>query len=193
MKTKNNMWSWLRWVLVAALIIGGMVGLIYWNNTRPAPGQSFENQGDGHVSQEEIEAFGYESNPPTSGPHSSQVTAFGMYDAPIFNGYQIHMLEHGGVLIQYNTTDQAIIDQLRGLTRELSKSNPRVALMPNPEIDQLIALTAWTHLENLATVDEAAIQEFFFAYVNRGPEKVDMDGRSSNPPADAPEPIESFE
>ncbi|MEK7539617.1 MAG: DUF3105 domain-containing protein [Patescibacteria group bacterium] len=190
---KKSIWSWMIWILVVALIIGGMVGLIYWNNARPEPGQGLETQGDDHVSQAEIEAFSYNSNPPTSGPHSSQVTAFGVYDSPIFNGYQIHMLEHGGILIQYNTDDQAVVDQLRELTRELSKSNPRVALMPNPEIDQLIALTAWTHLENLATVDEAAIQEFFFAYVNRGPEKVDMDLSSSNPPADAPEPIELFQ
>lgn len=193
MKNKKRSWSWVIWIVVAAAIIGGMVGLIYWNNSRPEPGLALENQGDEHVSQAEIEEFDYNSNPPTSGPHSSQVTAFGIYDAPISNGYQIHMLEHGGVLIHYNTADQAVIDELRDLTRELSKSNPRVALLPNPEIDQVVAVTAWTHLENLATVDESAIKDFFFAYVNRGPEKVQLGTHSANPPADAPEPIESFE
>lgn len=193
MSKKQTLWSWVVWIVIAALIVGAMVGLVYWSKNRPQPGQSFESQGDDHVSKEEIEDFTYNSNPPTSGPHSGKVPPFGIYDQPLFAGYQIHMLEHGGVLIHYNTQDQAIISQLQELTRDLSKSNARVALLPNPEIDQMVALTAWTHVENLDTVDEEAIREFFFAYVDRGPEKVELSQHSKNPPADAPIPIESFE
>lgn len=192
-KNTQSMWSWIIWILLALFILGGMVGLVYWNKNRPTPGLSLSNQGQEHVSKEEIEAFEYNAYPPTSGPHSTKVTPFGIYDQPIFVGYQIHMLEHGGILIQYNSQDEAIIQQLRELTTELSQSNPRVALMPNSDIEQVVALTAWTHLENLATVDEAAIKKFFFAYINQGPEKVQLADHSDNPPADAPKPIELFE
>lgn len=180
-------------MVVMVAIIGGMIALVMWDKNQPKPGETLADEGQKHVTPAQVDAFEYNSNPPTSGPHFAQEPPYGIYDVGISKGYQIHLLEHGGILVQYKTDDQAVVDQLRLLVRELSKTNPRIALAPNASIEHVIALTAWTHLENLDSLDETKIKEFFQAYVDRGPEKVTPSADMSSLPEDAPKPIEIFQ
>lgn len=189
---KKNIITWVSWILVVVVIVGGMIALVVWDKNRPKPGESIADQGRKHVKQSQVEAFEYKSNPPTSGPHFAEVPPYGIYEVEISKGYQIHLLEHGGVLIQYNTSDQQVIDRLRQIGRDLAAIDPRVVVAPNSSLEQEIALTAWTRLEYLDSVDESAIKEFFKAYVNQGPEKVSPNNDMSNLPDTAPKPVELF-
>lgn len=190
---KKSFLTWMTWIVVVIAIIGGMVALVLWDKNRPKPGEAVADQGRKHVTAAQSEDFEHNSNPPTSGPHLAQVPPFGIYEVEISKGYQIHLLEHGGILIQYKTSDQAAIDQLRALVRDLTKTNPRIVLAPNASLEHEIALTAWTHLEQLDSLDETKIEEFFQAYVNQGPEKVTPSVDMTSLPEDAPTPLEIFQ
>ena len=44
----------------------------------------------------------YNSEPPTSGPHLPYIAPWGIHTRPIPNELQVHNLEDGGVMVQYN-------------------------------------------------------------------------------------------
>lgn len=94
------------------LVIGGlMLGLGYWlwrGITAPRPGEAIADLGRDHVPVGT--SVQYNSNPPTSGPHFSQWTKRGVYDQPIEDGYLIHSLEHGYIVVSYNCTKLPISD-----------------------------------------------------------------------------------
>lgn len=92
----------MRWwkVLAWAFVIG-TVGWMGWLVTRPVPGRRMEDQGREHVTAQQVAAFAYNSNPPTSGPHLPTWVKAGIYDAPQSDGELIHSLEHGYVIISY--------------------------------------------------------------------------------------------
>jgi hypothetical protein len=119
----------------------------------------------------------YNSNPPTSGWHTGgNIGPWGVSTQPIADEISLHNLEHGGVIIHYRQgLDQASVDQLTALTRELQAQSPCIVLVPRPA-DKLqetpIAVTAWTWLLKLDTVDANRIKAFFRAHVDQGPEKV---------------------
>lgn len=190
---KKSSLTILRWGVLVLVILGAMVALVYYQKNQPQPGVTLADQGQNHVSKKEIESFSYNSNPPTSGPHTAKVPPFGIYDQELHTGYQIHMLEHGAILIQYATDEQSTIDQLRQIARTLAQTNPRVTLAPNSSLDSAIVLTAWIHLLTLDQVDEQQITEFFSAYIDEGPEKVSSSVHQDLLPEDAPQPLEEFE
>lgn len=89
-----------------ALIVGGIaifLGLAYWlwtDASKPLPGESFSDLGREHIT--DIAEFKYNSNPPTSGSHFPVWAKKGVYDRAISDGYLIHSLEHGYIVISYN-------------------------------------------------------------------------------------------
>lgn len=66
----------------------------------PLPGEQLDDLGADHIS--DISEVAYNSNPPTSGPHFPIWTKRGVYDREISDGYLIHSLEHGYIVISYN-------------------------------------------------------------------------------------------
>jgi len=90
-------------IIVVALILLGAIGYwIYGASTKPLPGEAVTDQGREHVT--DIFDIEYDSNPPTSGKHFPMWAKKGMYDRLISDGYLIHSLEHGYVIISYDCT-----------------------------------------------------------------------------------------
>jgi hypothetical protein len=99
------------------------------------------------------------TNPPAGGPHwGSGGCPRDPEDAPPFCGpapwgiYRkpwppetlVHNLEHGGMVIWYNTTDQEVIDDMEGFVEDLFP----VVLAPYPDMeDETIALTTWGRID----------------------------------------------
>ena len=79
-----------------------------------------------------------------------------------------------GQRFQRQDLDQATVDQLTTLTRQLQQQSPCVLLIPRPadKLDKPIAVTAWTWLLKLDSFDANAITSFFRQHVNQGPEQV---------------------
>ncbi len=73
---------------------------IYKAGNAKQPGEAVADLGRQHVP--EGTAVEYNSNPPTSGPHSAQWEKPGAYDRVLADGRLIHSLEHGYVVISYN-------------------------------------------------------------------------------------------
>lgn len=116
----------------------------------------------------------YISTPPTGGDHWAIHERWGIYDKPIPNEKQVHNLEHGGVLIQYNpqTVDESTIQHLGEIARNVPGFPCYVLVAPYPNMEQKIALTAWGYILNLEAVDEPQIYGFVRAHLNDGPERV---------------------
>ena len=125
----------------------------------------------------------YNSNPPTSGWHYGGGTApWGVQTQPIADELSVHNLEHGGVVIHYRQgLDQATVDQLTALARELQQQSPCIVLLPRPAdkmTESPIAVTAWTWLLRLDSFDAGTIRAFFRAHIDQGPEHVGCQLRS---------------
>ena len=99
------------------------------------------------------------------------ITNWGIHKEPIPEGYQIHNLEHGGVLMQYKP-DLApeVIEKLKAVGE--SYDWRKIILAPYPPLDKNIALTAWTRLDKFDEFDEARVRAFIDAHRNHAPEKV---------------------
>ena len=114
----------------------------------------------------------YTTYPPTSGSHSPGWTNCGIHQAPVEDEVLVHNLEHGFVNIQYNTEDEALIEELKAVAEDLPGWPDYYILTPYPDLDRdsPIALTAWRVIQYLDTVDAEAIEEFATAYRTFGPE-----------------------
>lgn len=139
----------------------------------PGPGTFYPSQGHDHWDETKLKAFVYNSNPPTSGPHEEVFADGYISTVPLAKAIQVHLLEHGSVLIQYNCTCPDLVRKLTALAQSFDTYNPQMAMetgkavliAPNPEIRGKIALTAWTRLQVLDRYDEARIKQFITAWL----------------------------
>lgn len=89
--------------IIWALVIIFFLGIGYWlirEFTKPLPGEAVADMGRQHVT--DIFGVNYNSNPPTSGSHFAIWAKPGVYDRLISDGYFIHSMEHGYVVIWYD-------------------------------------------------------------------------------------------
>lgn len=96
----------------------------------------------------------YTSNPPTSGPHSSTPMPFKILDNPAPKENLVHNMEHGGVVIWYNTTNQDAINALKQVA-QFNIDRKRFVVMSaydGMEPDT-IAVTSWTRLDKFPVSD----------------------------------------
>jgi uncharacterized protein DUF3105 len=90
----------------------------------------------------------YTSNPPTSGPHSITPQGFTNLENPAPKENIIHSMEHGGVFIWYNTSDQAAIDLVKDVVNENTDRRRFVGSTIYTEMEpETIAITSWTRLD----------------------------------------------
>ena len=98
------------------------------------------------------------SNPPAGGPHwaggcprdpleagECGPAAWGIYRDPWPPATLVHNMEHGGMVVWYNTTGQAVIDDLEDFAN--SNRDKFLVLTPYPEMeDESVAITIWSRL-----------------------------------------------
>lgn len=160
-------------------------------------GTKIPDQGGGlHLSRGESHPP-YNSIPGTSGWHYSDSDApisWGTYSEFIPDEVLVHNLEHGGVGIHYNCTEECdfLIRQLESMAKYTEgnwvdkyiatldpevdatkllqarqlKRNYKVVMSPYPAMDTPIVLTAWNFLDELEEFDEPRIQRFLLDHVS---------------------------
>ena len=82
---------------------------------------------------------------------------------------QVHALEHGGVLVQYNCPESCavLVSRLNSIgTRYESK----VIVAPYSKMTALIALTSWGKIDLLDEFDVGRIEKFIEKNRNHAPE-----------------------
>ena len=154
-----------RWTfgagVAAAVVVALIVGWFAYRAQADLPGQKFADLGNLHVQTVGDPHEPYNSTPPTSGPHLPYIAPWGIHTRPIPNELQVHNLEDGGVVIQYNCDCPDLAAKLGDLVRQYDK---HVIVAPYPEMASTIALTAWTRIETLSAFDEKRIRRFIEAY-----------------------------
>jgi len=153
---------WTKGAAVAGVVvIAVVVGYFAYRAQADLPGQKFPDQGNLHVQTVSDPHEPYNSTPPTSGPHLPYIAPWGVHTKPIVNELQVHNLEDGGVMVQYNCDCPDLAEKLAGIVRRYDRY---VVLAPYPTMKSRIALTAWTRLEALDEFDAARIERFIKAY-----------------------------
>lgn len=105
----------------------------------------------------------YNTDPPTSGPHTPYLARWGVHLGPIPKEVQVHNLEDGGVIVHYNCPDGCpeLVKKLEGIVKRFD----RAILTPSPGMEKQIALTAWGKLDRFDGFDEERIVRFIKANI----------------------------
>jgi hypothetical protein len=177
-------------LLAGGALIVLLVGLAIFFGARraiPVAGeQRFPTQGNAHIETGQPNTFAYNSTPPTSGPHYGSLAPWGVHTGPVAYEYLIHNLEDGGIVIYYQCAEDCpeIRDQLAAIVEPYDRNGQHVALAPNnpswtdgvarhQDMGAPIAVTAWTRIITMDSVDEERIQTFIRKYLgidnHRGP------------------------
>jgi hypothetical protein len=153
---------WTKGAAVAGVVVLALVvGYFAYRAQADLPGQKFPDQGNLHVQTASEPHEPYNSAPPTSGPHLPYIAPWGVHTKPIPNELQVHNLEDGGVVVQYNCECPELVQKLADIVR---RHDRYVVLAPYPAMKSRIALTAWTRLETLDEFDASRIERFIKAY-----------------------------
>ncbi len=148
-------------VSVAVVVVAGVVGYFAYRAVANLPGQPLPDLGNAHIASAETPHAPYNSDPPTSGPHLPYIAPWGVHTRPIARELQVHNLEDGGVVVQYNCECPELVAKLAAIVRRYDR---QVVLAPYPAMKSRIALTAWTRLDTLEDFDEGRVLRFIEAY-----------------------------
>ncbi len=125
------------------------------------------------------------SNPPAGGPHwgSGACTEdpdtsppfcgpapWGIYRKPWMPESLVHNMEHGGVVLWYNTTAQEIIDELEDLIVDRLNDGQILVMAPYPDMEEeTIALTAWSRIDKfpIGEYSRERVEQFIDAHERR--------------------------
>lgn len=176
--------------IISVLVVAFLVWL-FMASSKPVPGQEQADLGRKHVTVGSLkDASG---DLATSGDHYEDWVRAGIYETPRDDGYLIHSLEHGYVVISYNCGSavqdnkeatssaestaaanlsedcQKLIDQLKQVFEK--KGKRKLIIVPRPQMETKITLYAWNYLLKLDQFDEEKITQFIDAYRDQGPER----------------------
>ena len=173
-----------RLILGALAVVAVAAAVWWWLDTRQAA-EGFEalaargegslesvetmpDQGGGHVP--EGQDVPYPSDPPTSGPHWPTPTGAGFYGDRQWPEALVHALEHGNIVIYYDSPDEETLATLRGWVGLFGGVWDGVVVTPKPGLETEILLTAWRRVLRLDPFDAAAAAAFVDRFRGRGPE-----------------------
>lgn len=129
--------------------------------TRPSLGQAHVPPG---------QAVPYGDPFPISGPHDSTWVEPGFYRTPQTPERLVHALEHGNVVIYYDTPGDAVVQTLDSWAGLYGGQWSGIVVAPGPGLGAAVVLTAWRKVLRLDPFDAAAAAAFADAYRGRGPE-----------------------
>jgi hypothetical protein len=155
----------LQWLVGGSVVVVAavVVGYFAYRAVADLPGMSYPDLGNAHIQTLAEPHAPYNSDPPTSGPHLPYIAPWGVHTEPIPKELQVHNLEDGGVVVQFNcpTGCADLVDKLKTIVQRYER---QVLLAPYSGMKTRIALTAWTRLDAFDEFDEARVVTFIRAY-----------------------------
>lgn len=164
---------WIPIVIVAAVLGFGV--LIFQSLEIGAPGAHRAVSGVGqHVTSGQ--PITYDSYPPLGGPHWPAPAPWGVSSGPIPDETAVHNLEHGGVVVSYNSIADADLAKLKALVTGYPRDRygeVKLVVRPYDKVPSgTFALTAWGWIEPFTSYDEAKVRAFLDAHLNKCCESV---------------------
>ncbi len=130
----------------------------------------------------------YFTKPPSSGDHYPIWAAYKTYTTAIPEGFFVHNLEHGAIVLTYNCPNgcaadvaaaQAMIDALPDdpdCAAQGSTVRRRTLMTPDPKLDVPFAASAWGWTLRAKCFDTDAFRAFALRHYNQGREDICSDG-----------------
>lgn len=175
-------------VLLAGALIVVLV-LVFGGGSDPNAGVAQADDGSAHTNDGAacranpgscgVSGNPYSSLPATSGPHWGNPGSWGVYTSPANESQVIHNLEHGGIVIWYDseTVDADAVQALEDYVdaQVASGISGRFKFIVSPwagtePLPSPIVASAWRYLLELETADTDAIDAFARARYGRSPE-----------------------
>lgn len=161
-----NRWPWIVGLVAVVALITVPIA-IEAVQAANLPGERFASQGNRHVDLG-ANVPDYNSDPPTSGPHTAQLAAWGVYgpeDETPPDQLLLHNMEDGGVILYYRPGESLDVtnDRIAALER-ITDGYRRIVIVPRSDMPTDFALTAWQRLQRFDAVDEAGMLAFVDAY-----------------------------
>ena len=158
------------------LVAAGTSALLYLLLAPPRTpdrigGHEVRKLGESGAGDHTAGTVGYDSVPPTHGPHDPQPAPCGVHAEPIPDGNQVHSLEHGAVGIQFRP-DEVELSDIRALERITRDYDSGVFSAPYPDMDSPIAVSSWGELMELDSLDVDAIRDYIAEFRGKGPEDI---------------------
>ncbi len=154
-----------RWALGGGgvVVAAAVMGYFAYRAVADLPGAFVPDLGNAHIQTYSEAHTPYNSDPPTSGPHMPYTAPWGIHAEPIPKELQVHNLEDGGVMVQYNCPAGCpdLVEKLKAIVERYTNE---VILAPYPGMKNRIALTAWRRIDTFDQFDEARIVRFIKAY-----------------------------
>ena len=116
---------------------------------------------------------GYNSDPPTSGPHADTFAPSGVSDPPVAREVAVHNMEHAGVVVWYNCEAEpaldndacaVLADQLSQVVLQEVADGNAVLMTSYSLMDTRIALTSWGYLDTFDEFDEVRVTAFISTF-----------------------------
>ena len=108
---------------------------------------------------------------PTSGDHAASGVKAGFYTRELPKANLVHNLEHGNIVVYYETPGDEVIEALKEWTSLYRGAWNGVVATTSPGLGEVVVMTAWSKLLRLEQFDSAAAAAFLDAYRGRGPER----------------------
>ncbi len=133
------------------------------DQVRTIPAQGDEHLGIGEEKRY-VEPF------PTSGDHAASGVKAGFYTNELPKVNLVHNLEHGNIVIYYETPGDDAIATLQEWGSLYRGAWDGVVATASPGLGEVVVMTAWTKLLRLEQFNAGEAAAFLDAYRGRGPE-----------------------
>ncbi|MBI3109422.1 DUF3105 domain-containing protein [Candidatus Daviesbacteria bacterium] len=167
---------------IAVILVIAFLVWLFTASSKPLTGTKQADLGRKHVTS----LASPSADLATSGDHYGEWTKAGVYDTPQNDGNLIHSMEHGYVVLSYQciveseqsgeATASANTTQCDELKNQLAKiyekkGKRKLIVVPRPQMDTKITLSAWNWIDKLDQFDEKRISDFIDSHRDQGPEK----------------------
>ena len=164
------------------VIILSLIGVLFWNTSRPPMGESFPVSGENSHIPENNPLPPFSTDPPTSGTHYPTWWDPGFYEenspevtnTAFPTGYLVHNLEHGYVIFWYNCTlisapeCETLKSELRQVIEEAN--NFKVIAFPWTTTDTPVVATSWGRMLKMRSFDPQLAAQMIRRNRNHAPE-----------------------
>jgi hypothetical protein len=128
-----------------------------------------ESEGRNHLRAGQ--GISYRTNPPTSGPHYPVLVDPNFYVSAKSRSNLVHSMEHGMVVIHYDTPGDEAIATIRQWTGLFGGPWSGLIAVRRLGLGEKLILTAWRRTLRLDRFEEKSSAAFIDAFRGRGPEK----------------------